>query len=91
MKRRRTESHDDNANQMKLWDIVMIAGSLGLTLFVCICAGVALGRFIDSHAGTAPWGMIACSLIGAASGFLSLYKKAVRLNEDKSSRMEKDK
>ena len=41
MKRRRTESHDDNANQMKLWDIVMIAGSLGLTLFVCICAGVA--------------------------------------------------
>ena len=35
--------------------------------------------------------MIACSLIGAASGFLSLYKKAVRLNEDKPSRMEKDK
>ena len=54
---------------MRLWDIVVIAGSLGLSLFVCICVGVAIGRFIDVHAGTSPWGLILFSLIGAISGF----------------------
>lgn len=91
MKRRRAESHDDNVNQMKLLDIVAVAGSLGLTLFVCICAGVMFGRFIDSYAGTAPWGMIICSLLGAASGFWSLYKKAMRLNESNPPHADKDK
>ena len=62
---------------MRLWDIVVIAGSLGLSLFVCICVGVAVGRFIDIHAGTTPWGTIIFSLIGAVSGFWTLYKKAM--------------
>ena len=49
--RHHDDSHDDKLNHMKLWDIVVIAGSLGLSLFVCICVGVAMGRFIDVHAG----------------------------------------
>ena len=36
-------------NSMRLLDIVAIAGSLGLSLFVCICVGVAIGRFIDVY------------------------------------------
>ena len=52
---------------MRLWDIVVIAGSLGLSLFVCICVGVAIGHFIDVHAGTSPWGLILFSFIGAIS------------------------
>lgn len=39
--RHHDDSHDDKLNHMKLWDIVVIAGSLGLSLFVCICVGVA--------------------------------------------------
>lgn len=56
--RHHDDSHDDKLNHMRLWDIVVIAGSLGLSLFVCICVGVAIGRFIDVHAGTSPWGLI---------------------------------
>lgn len=91
MKQRRSESHDDKVNQMKLLDIVAVTGSLGLTLFVCICAGIVCGRFIDSYVGTAPWGMIICSLLGAVSGFLSVYHKIMRLNESDLPRAGKDK
>ena len=38
-------------SSMRLLDIVAIAGSLGLSLFVCICVGVAIGRFIDVYTG----------------------------------------
>ena len=69
---------------MRLWDIVVIAGSLGLSLFVCICVGVAIGHFIDVHAGTSPWGLILFSFIGAISGFWTLYKKALSSQQDEA-------
>lgn len=81
MKSRRAESHDDKVNQMKLLDIAAAAGSLGFTLFACICAGAAAGHVADSALGTAPWGMVLLSLVGAVAGFLSLYRKVLRLNE----------
>ena len=77
-------SLDDKLTHMRLWDIVAIAGSLGLSLFVCICVGVAIGRFIDVHAGTSPWGLILFSLIGAISGFWTLYKKALSYQQDEA-------
>ena len=80
--RHHDDSHDDKLNHMKLWDIVVIAGSLGLSLFVCICVGVTMGRFIAVHAGTSPWGLILFSLIGAVSGFWTLYKKALSYQQD---------
>lgn len=82
--RHHDDSHDDKLNHMKLWDIVVIAGSLGLSLFVCICVGVAVGRFIDAHTGTSPWGLIIFSLIGAVSGFWTLYKKALSYQQDEA-------
>lgn len=69
---------------MRLWDIVVIASSLGLSLFVCICVGVAIGHFIDVHAGTSPWGLILFSFIGAISGFWTLYKKALSYQQDEA-------
>ena len=41
-----------------------------------------MGRFIDVHAGTSPWGLILFSLIGAVSGFWTLYKKALSYQQD---------
>lgn len=70
-------SCDDKQNHLKLLDIVVLAGSLGLTLFICICVGVAIGRFLDAYAGTSPWGLIVFSLLGAVSGFWGLCKKAL--------------
>ena len=75
--RKKNDSHSDKRSSMRLLDIVAIAGSLGLSLFVCICVGVAIGRFIDVYTGTSPWGLILFSLIGAVSGFWTLYKKAL--------------
>ncbi|KMO86166.1 hypothetical protein AB840_09625 [Megasphaera cerevisiae DSM 20462] len=82
-KKQDTESQDDKLNRMELIDIVVVAGSLGLTLFVCICTGVFIGRFIDVHLATSPWGIIVFSLLGTVTGFWSLYKKTVSyMNKD---------
>lgn len=82
--RHHDDPHDDKLNHMRRWDIVVIAGSLGLSLFVCICVGVAIGHFIDVHAGTSPWGLILFSFIGAISGFWTLYKKALSYQQDEA-------
>lgn len=82
--RHHDDPHDDKLNHMRLWDIVVIASSLGLSLFVCICVGVAIGHFIDVHAGTSPWGLILFSFIGAISGFWTLYKKALSYQQDEA-------
>lgn len=84
--RRNHGSHSDKGNSMRLLDIVAIAGSLGLSLFVCICVGVAIGRFIDVYTGTSPWGLILFSLIGAVSGFWTLYKRVVSYDREESRR-----
>lgn len=75
--------HDGGADNMKLLDIVMTAASFGLTLFVSILAGVGIGRVADTCLGTSPWGLILFALLGAASGFYSLLKKALALDKKK--------
>ena len=64
-------------NTMTALQLVAAAGSLGLTLFVNIFAG----RFIDSCFETNPFGLIGFSLLGAVTGFWSLYRKAGNLDE----------
>lgn len=81
MKRQHTQGHDDRCKQMRLVDVVVIAGSLGLTLFVSILIGVGLGHYIDVFLGTSPWGLIIFALLGAVAGFWSLFKKVMALNQ----------
>lgn len=78
---RPTTSHDDTLHAVRLWDIAVLAGSLGLTLFVSIVVGVFIGHVVDVYMGTAPWGMIFFALLGAVSGFWSLFKRVVAMNE----------
>lgn len=73
-------SHD-TAPAGRLWDMVVLAGSLGMTLFVSIVVGVFAGHFVDTWAGTSPWGTICLALLGAVTGFWSLFKRVVALNE----------
>lgn len=65
-----------------LLDMIVIAASMGMTLFVCICTGVFIGHSLDGFLGTTPWGLIVFSLLGAVSGFWTLYKKAIVLMKD---------
>ncbi|MCH4166695.1 MAG: AtpZ/AtpI family protein [Megasphaera sp.] len=68
--------------KQSLLDMIVVAGSMGMTLFVCICAGVFAGRFLDNLAGTTPWGIMLGGLIGAVTGFWTLYKKALAYMKD---------
>lgn len=65
-------------NSFSLLSIVTEAGTLGVTLAICLILGVLAGRYIDGFLGTTPWGMIFFSLLGAVAGFWSLYKKMLR-------------
>ncbi len=79
-KRHHTPGHDDKLNPRQLLDVVVIAGSLGFTLFVSLLVGVCIGHYVDSFFSTSPWGLISCSLLGAVAGFWSLFKKVLALN-----------
>lgn len=72
---------NDTHTSSNILDMVVIAGSMGLTLFVSICVGLFIGHGIDSFFHLTPWGLISFGLLGAASGFWSLYKKAVSYME----------
>lgn len=91
MKKKGQSSHTDDGkvNRMELMNIVALAGSLGLTLFVGIMVGVFLGRTVDAYVGTSPWGMILFSLLGTASGFWSLYKRVIAYMNEQASTKEK--
>jgi ATP synthase protein I len=48
--------------------------SLGLMLPSSIAVGLFMGYFLDRLLGTAPWLLIILTLLGVASGFLSLFR-----------------
>ncbi len=89
-KRQRTNSSDSSLNRMELMNLVVTAGSLGLTLFVCIFVGVLIGRLIDEFLATSPWGIIVFSLLGTVSGFWSLYKRTIAYMNRQLSVQKKD-
>ncbi len=59
--------------------------SLGLMLPSSIAVGLFFGYFLDKWLGTQPWLLIVLTLLGVASGFLSLFrglKKYLREDPD---------
>ena len=88
-RRQHTNSSGSSLNRMELMNLIVIAGSLGLTLFFCIFIGVFLGRMIDDFFATSPWGIIIFSLLGTVSCFWSLYKKAIVYMNHQSAVQEK--
>lgn len=89
-KRQRIHSSGSSLNRMELMNLVVTAGSLGLTLFVCIFVGVLIGRVMDEFLATSPWGIILFSLLGTVSGFWSLYKRTMACMNRQLSAQKKD-
>jgi len=58
--------------------------SLGLMLPSSIAVGLFLGYVLDRWLGTHPWLLMIFTLLGVASGFLSLLKGLKKYNNDKS-------
>jgi ATP synthase protein I len=59
--------------------------SLGLILPSSIAVGLFLGYFLDNLLGTAPWLLIILTLLGVASGFLSLFRGIKKFGLEKDN------
>ena len=56
--------------------------SLALVLPSSIAIGLFFGRFLDRRLGTAPWLLLAFTVLGIASGLLSLFRGLKRHLKD---------
>ena len=52
--------------------------SLGLVLVVAVMIGFVLGLLLDRWLGTTPWLSVVGLLLGAASGFVEMFRLAKR-------------
>jgi len=64
--------------------------SLGLTLPSSIAVGLFLGYLLDKLLGTRPWLLAIFTLLGIASGFLSLIRGLNKLGVEKDKGDESD-
>lgn len=61
--------------------------SLGLMLPSSIAVGLFLGYFLDKLLKTDPWLLIIFTLLGVASGFLSLFRGLKKFGLDKDDEL----
>lgn len=63
-----------SGNRMGVARALAMISQLGVTIIVCIFAGVWIGNWLDDKLGTSGICLIICIIIGVASGFLNVYK-----------------
>ncbi|GFZ84855.1 ATP synthase protein I [Elstera cyanobacteriorum] len=51
-----------------------VGARVGVDLVSGVLVGAGLGYGIDIWFGTKPWGLIVCFMMGAAAGFLNVYR-----------------
>jgi F0F1-type ATP synthase assembly protein I len=56
--------------------------SLGLVLPSSIIIGLLIGYYMDKWLGTNPWLLLVFTLLGVASGLISLIRGIIKLNKD---------
>ena len=54
---------------------------IGVELVAALVIGVAIGYFLDRWLGTTPWLMLLFFVLGAAAGFLGVYRAAMGLGQ----------
>jgi len=59
-----------------------LAGQVGIFLAAAIFIGWALGQWLDRKLGTDPWLTALFTLLGAAAGFLELFRVAAQISGD---------
>lgn len=52
--------------------------SVGMVLVACILLGYLFGRYLDGKLETGPWLTVGGFLLGAAAGFLELFRTVSR-------------
>ena len=66
------------------------ATSLGLTLPSGIIVGLFIGYWLDKWLKTAPWMLIIWTLLGLASGLMSLIRGIAKYNREDQADGERD-
>jgi ATP synthase protein I len=54
---------------------------IGVELVAALLVGGGLGLFLDRWLGTTPWLMLVFFLLGAAAGFLNVYRLATGMDQ----------
>ncbi len=57
----------------------LVIMQLGLIMVSSILLSLAVGLWLDSRFGTAPWGILLALLIGTSAGFLGVYRLISRV------------
>lgn len=62
-----------------VWDMIGLAGTMGMHMVSGTLVGLAMGYFLDRWLGTHPWLLVVFLLIGIASGFKMVFEDTQRI------------
>jgi len=63
---------------------------IGITIIVCVAAGIFIGRALDDRLGTSPWMMLIFIFIGTGAAFKSIIDYAKREQAKDKQQQDKD-
>ncbi len=61
---------------------VGLASTIPWVLVISILIGYALGSWLDRVFGTEPWLMLAFTILGAAGGFIEVFRIVLRISKE---------
>lgn len=61
------------------------ASALGIELVVSVLLGAGAGYWVDKKLSTFPWFTVIGLILGAAAGFLSVYRAFIKGDDDSKS------
>ena len=71
-------------------DVVGPYLTMGMELAIAVVGMFFIGRWIDGHWGTEPWGMYAGLFLGVVGGFIRFIRRALALGASEDAQQEKD-
>lgn len=72
-------SHNNKEQRKKVLQALSFLSQAGFTMASCVFVGVFLGKALDHLLGTAPWLLLAFSLLGVGAAFKSLFHLANKI------------
>lgn len=65
---------------------VLFYAGLGIDLVVSTVVGGGIGYILDKYLGTSPWLTFLFLILGAASGFVGIYRVILKMEEEEKKR-----
>ena len=62
-----------------------LASTIGILLVVSTVIGYAFGNWLDKKLGTAPWLMLAFTILGIIAGFIEMFRIVNRMADDEEN------